>query len=51
MRLDRAESLDVDGALVAHPGEVVADQVHDHDVLGDVLGEEAVGCRRRPLDR
>ncbi len=34
----------------ADPTEVVADEVHDHHVLGLVLGGEAVGRGRRALD-
>ena len=30
--------LDAAGARAADPGDVVAGQVHEHDVLGDLLG-------------
>ena len=46
-----AQGLDVDRPLVAHTREVVADQVDDHDVLRDVLGQQSVRRSRRPLDR
>jgi hypothetical protein len=42
MRLDCTERLDVDRALLADPGQVVADEVDDHDVLGVVLREQPV---------
>ena len=35
----------VDRPALAHPAEVVADEVDDHHVLGPVLGQEAVGGR------
>ena len=41
----------LDRAEVAHPAEVVADEVDDHHVLGAVLGRQAVGVRGGALDR
>ena len=41
----------LDGAEVAHPAEVVADEVDDHHVLGPVLGGEAAGVGGGALDR
>jgi hypothetical protein len=53
---DQAEVLDVHAADLRHPAEVVAQEVHDHEVLGALLvvGAEAgrVGAgRARALDR
>ncbi len=49
--LDPAEVVDLDGARPADGREVVADEVDDHDVLGVVLGEQALGGGGRALDR
>ena len=51
------EALDADGARPAHPGQVVATEVHEHDVLGAILlrGEQtllvALAGLRRAGDR
>ena len=36
--LERHQLVDVDGAEAGHPPHVVAGQVDEHDVLGDLLG-------------
>ncbi len=41
----------LDRAPLAHPPEVVADQVDDHHVLGAVLVQKPIRCRGGPLDR
>ena len=41
----------LDRAPVAHPPEVVADEVDDHHVLGPVLRQQQVGRRGGALDR
>ena len=51
------EALDADGARPAHPGQVVATEIHEHDVLGAILlrGEQtllvALAGLRRAGDR
>ena len=48
--LDAAQVVDLDGARPADAGQVVAHEVHDHDVLGVVLGQQRVGGARGALD-
>ena len=52
--LDGHERLDLDRAVLAHPAEVVAAEVDEHDVLGAlllVLEQLARRCARRPRRR
>ena len=51
VRLDGEQGRHLHRSPLAHPAEVVADEVDDHHVLGPVLGQEVVDGGGRALDR
>ena len=50
MVLDRTQGGDRDGAVLAHPTEIIADEVDDHHVLSPVLLGQLLFGRGRSLD-